>query len=59
MAGVEDGGQAHTRFEGLDQDVVHLVVYDVTGRFVVDGVDDLVVAIFFVSVEVAGLTSVA
>ena len=37
---------------------MHFVVDDVTGRAEINGVDDFVVAVFFVSVEIFGLTAV-
>lgn len=58
MAGVEDGGQADTRLERPDEDAVHLVVDNVAGHAEIDGVDDLVIAIFFIAVEIFGLTAV-
>ena len=59
MARVEDGGQAHAGLEGLYDVVVDLVVDDVTGGLVVDGVDYLVIAVVFVAGCVFGLTAVA
>lgn len=38
---------------------MHIVVDDVAGAAVVEGVDYVVVAVFFVAVEVGGATSVA
>lgn len=50
MARVEDGGETDTGLEGLDDVVVDFVVDDVAVGLVVEGVDDFVVAIFFVAV---------
>lgn len=38
MAGIDDGGQADAGLEGADYDVVDLVIDDVAGGEVVDGV---------------------
>lgn len=59
MAGVEDGGQTDARDEGLDHDTVHLVVYDVAGRSKVYGIDDFIVAVFFIPIKIRSLTTVA
>ena len=59
MAGIENGGEAHARLQGLDQDSVHFVVDDVAIGAEVYGVDDFVVAVVFVAVEVFGLATVA
>lgn len=58
VAGIEDGGEADAGLEGADHDAVHLVVDDVAGYTEVDGVDDFIVAIFFVAVEVFCLAAV-
>jgi hypothetical protein len=49
VAGVEDGGQAHTGLEGFYDVVVDLVVDDVASGLVVDGIDYFVVAVVFVA----------
>ena len=59
VAGVEDGGEADAGLEGGHHDAVHFIVDDVADLAEVDGVDDLVVAVWFVAVEVFGLASVA
>lgn len=59
MAGVEDGGETDTGREAADHDVVHFVVDNVAVCTEVDGVDDFVVAVFFVAIEIFGLTAVA
>ena len=59
VAGVEDGGQAHTWLEGLYHDAVHLIVNDVACYSEVDGVDDFVVAVVFVAVKIRCLPAVA
>lgn len=59
MAGVEDGGEATPRGEAFDHDAMHLVVNDVALAAEVDGVDDLVIAVFFIAVEIGGLPTVA
>lgn len=41
------------------EDLVHVVVDDVASAAVVEGVDYVVVAVFFVAVKVGGATSVA
>ena len=58
VAGVEDGGEADAGLEGADHDAMHFVVDDVAGLAEVDGVDDFVIAVFFVAVEVFGLAAV-
>ena len=58
MARVEDSGQTHTRNEILDHDEVHLIVDNVTCLAEIDRVDDLVIAVFLVTVEVFCLTTV-
>lgn len=59
MAAVEDGGEADTRREGLDDYGVDLVVDDVALCLEVDWVDDLVVSVILVAVEVLGLTAMS
>lgn len=59
MARVEDGGQANTGSERLDDVKVDFVVDDVSCLLEVHRVDDFVVAVFFVAVDVFGLSAVA
>lgn len=59
VARVEDGGEAHTGLQGPHHDAVHLVIGDVARLAEVDGVDDLVVAVFLVAVEVFCLPAMA
>ena len=59
VAGVEDGGQAHTRLKALDHDSVHLIVDDVTDSSEVDRVDDFVIAVLFIAVQIGCLAAVA
>ena len=58
VAGIEDGGEADPGLEGADHYAVHLVVDDVAGYTEVDGIDDFIVAVFFVTVKVFSLTAV-
>lgn len=59
MAGVDDGGEAHARLEGLDDEVVDLVVNNGALGLVVDGAQALVVAVFLVAVQVLLLAAVS
>ena len=50
VARVDDGGEAHARLQGFHDCVVDLVIDDVACGLEVDGVEALVVAVFFVAV---------
>jgi hypothetical protein len=58
VARVKDGCQAHTGRERLDNNPVNLVVNDVAILLVIDWVDNLIIAVLFVTVEVFRLASV-
>ena len=55
---VEDSGQTHTGNEILDHDEVHLIINNVACLAEVDRVDDLVIAVFLVTVDIFCLTTV-
>lgn len=59
VAGVEDGGEAHTWHKRLHHDAVHFVIDDVFGLFEVDRVDYFVVAVVFIAVFIKRLATVA
>jgi hypothetical protein len=50
VAGIEDGGQSHTRLEGRDHDAVHLIVDNVASGAEINGIDDFVITVIFVAV---------
>lgn len=58
MAGVEYSSQSYTSLKGLNHDAMHFVVSDVALVSEVDWVDDLVIPIWFVAVEILGLSAV-
>lgn len=59
MARIENGSQANTGLKGSDQAEVYLVVDNVSGLPMINGVDDFIVAIIFIAVEVLGLATVS
>lgn len=59
VARVENGRKPHAGLKRLDHNVVNVVVDNVAGRLVIDGINDLVVPIVLVAVQVLGLSSVA
>lgn len=59
MTAIEDASQAHTSLEGLHDSIVNLIVDDVTGGLEVDGVDDLIKAVFLIAIGIFSLPTVA
>lgn len=59
MAGIEDGRQANTLNERLDNVVMNLVVSEATGLLMVDRVNALIVSIIFIAVLVLNLTTMS
>lgn len=58
MARVKDGCQTHTRLQGSHTSEVNFVVNNMSSSLVIDRIDDLVVAVVFVTVQILGLTTV-
>jgi hypothetical protein len=58
MAGIEDCSQSHTRLQWHYHDSVHLVVHNMSNLSEIDRIDNLVVAIFFVTIKILGLAAV-
>lgn len=50
MAGVKDGSKSDTGLQWPNHDSVHLVVCDVSNLPEVDGIDNFIVAVFFVTI---------
>lgn len=59
MAGIEDGRQANTLNERLNNVVMDLVVSEATGLLMVDRVNALIVSIIFIAVLVLNLTTMS
>lgn len=59
VAAVEDAGQAHTRLERLHDSKVNLIVDDVAGGLEVNRVDNLIKAVFLITVGIFSLPTVA
>ena len=59
VTAIEDASQAHTSLEGLHDSIVNLIVDDVTGGLEVDGVDDLIKAVFLIAIGIFSLPTVA
>ena len=57
VTGVKDGREAYTGTERSDHDGMHVVVNNVAGTLIVDGVDDIVKAIILVPVQVGRPTT--
>ncbi len=57
MARIEDCGQPHARLQGLNHDSVHFIIDNMSDLSKIDWIDNLVVSIFFVSIEILSLAS--
>lgn len=58
MAGVKDGSETDTGEERPDGPGVDVIIHNVAVLLVIDGVDDLIVAIILITVEILCLTTV-
>jgi len=56
---VKDGCKTTTWWQGFNQNVVNVIVYNMTGGLEVYGIDDLVVTVIFVTIEILGLTAMS
>ena len=59
MAGIKDSGQAHAGLKALHHDPVHFVIHDVADHTKVDGINDFIIAVFFVTVKIGCLAAMA
>lgn len=59
VAAVKDASQAHTGLERLHDGKVNLIVDDVAGRLEVNGVDNLIEAVFLIAVGIFSLSTMA
>lgn len=59
MTGVEDGSETNTRLKRPDDHGVDVIIDNVSLGSMVDGVDDFIVTVVFVTIKVLGLTTVA
>lgn len=59
MTGVKDGRKPNAGLKGSDDAMMYFVVDNVASFAKIDRVDDLIVAVVFVTVEILRLASVA